>query len=39
MDKNVIDGKKLLADIMLTDLTTILFKNAEGWFVKCMKEQ
>lgn len=27
MDKNVINGRTLLADIMETDLTTILFKN------------
>lgn len=27
MDKNVINGRTLLADIMETDLTIILFKN------------
>lgn len=27
MDKNVINGRTLLSDIMETDLTTILFKN------------
>lgn len=39
MDKNMINGKKLLANIMETDLTTFYSRMGEGWFVICMNKQ